>query len=143
MSGENTESRGVLRRLARGLVKFYYPRLEVSGGEKISQEGPVLLCANHSNSLVDPVLIGVTAGRPVRFMAKAPLFEMPVVGRVMYALGMVPAYRGMDDKSQVRRNLQSLSEVLYRDSHIGVQLVIMCPRLLERSNRSSQSTRVN
>ncbi len=91
MPGENTESRGALRRLARGLVKFYYPRLEIYGGAKIPQQGPVLLCANHANSMVDPVLIGVTAGRPVRFMAKAPLFEMPVVGRVMHALGMVPA----------------------------------------------------
>ena len=123
MPGENTESRGVLRRLARGLVKFYYPRLEISGGEKIPQEGPVLLCANHSNSMVDPVLIGVTAGRPVRFMAKAPIFEMPVVGRVMYALGMVPAYRGMDDKSQVRRNLQSLdtgAEALMEGKALGI-----------------------
>ena len=123
MSGENIESRGVLRRLARGMVKFYYPRLEVSGGEKIPQEGPVLLCANHSNSMVDPVLIGVTAVRPVRFMAKAPLFEMPVVGRVMYALGMVPAYRGMDDKSQVRRNLQSLdtgAETLMEGKALGI-----------------------
>ena len=123
MSGKNTESRGVLRRLARGLVKFYYPRLEISGGEKIPQEGPVLLCANHSNSMVDPVLIGVTAGRPVRFMAKAPLFEMPVVGRAMHALGMVPAYRGMDDKSQVRRNLQSLdtgAEALMEGKALGI-----------------------
>ena len=123
MPGENTESRGALRWLARGLVRFYYPRLEISGGEKIPQEGPVLLCANHSNSMVDPVLIGVTAGRPVRFMAKATLFEMPVVGRVMYALGMVPAYRGMDDKSQVRRNLQSLdtgAEALMEGKALGI-----------------------
>ena len=123
MPEEKTESRGVLRRLARGMVKFYYPRLEISGGEKIPQQGPVLLCANHANSMVDPVLIGVTAGRPVRFMAKAPLFEMPVVGRVMHALGMVPAYRGMDDKSQVRRNLQSLdtgAEALMEGKALGI-----------------------
>ena len=123
MPGENTESRGVMRRLVRRLVRFYYPRLEISGGAKIPQDGPVLLCANHSNSMVDPVLIGVTVGRPVRFMAKAPIFDMPVVGRLMYALGMVPAYRGMDDKSQVRQNLQSLdtgAEVLMEGKALGI-----------------------
>ena len=123
MPGEKTESRGVMRRLARRLVRFYYPRLEISGVEKIPQSGPVLLCANHSNSMVDPVLIGVTARRPVRFMAKATLFDMPVVGRAMYALGMVPAYRGMDDASQVRRNLQSLdtgAEILVEGKALGI-----------------------
>ena len=48
---------------------------------------------------------------------------MPVVGRVMYALGMVPAYRGMDDKSQVRRNLQSLdtgAEALMEGKALGI-----------------------
>ena len=61
MPEKKTESRGVLRQLARRLIRFYYPRFEISGGEKIPQEGPVLLCANHSNSMVDPVLIGITA----------------------------------------------------------------------------------
>ena len=123
MSGEKTESRGVMRSLARRLVRFYYPRLEISGAEKIPQQGPVLLCANHSNSMVDPVLIGVTASRPVRFIAKATLFDMPVLGRAMHALGMVPAYRAMDDASQVRRNLETLdtgAQLLVEGKALGI-----------------------
>ncbi len=123
MPEKKTESRGVLRQLARRLIRFYYPRFEISGGEKIPQEGPVLLCANHSNSMVDPVLIGITAARPVRFIAKATLFDMPVVGRVMKALGMVPAYRAMDDASQVRRNLESLdtgAQILVEGKALGI-----------------------
>ena len=123
MPEKKTESRGVLRQLARRLIRFYYPRFEISGGEKIPQEGPVLLCANHSNSMVDPVLIGITAARPVRFIAKATLFDMPVVGRVMKALGMVPAYRAMDDASQVRRNIESLdtgAQILVEGKALGI-----------------------
>jgi hypothetical protein len=41
-------------------------------------------------------------------MAKAPLFDHPVLGPPMLALGMIPAYRGSDDAKQVRRNLESL-----------------------------------
>ena len=37
--------------------------------------GPVLLVANHPNSLFDPALVLATAGRRVRFLAKAPLFD--------------------------------------------------------------------
>ena len=43
-------------------------------------------------------------------MAKAPLFDHPVIGPPMSALGMVPAYRGSDDAKQVRRNLESLDD---------------------------------
>jgi len=97
------------RRFVRALVKFYYPRIEVSGADRIPQEGPVLLVANHPNSLIDPVLLGVAARRPVSLMAKAPLFDIPLFGKVLRALGMVPAYRGTDDRLLVARNLESLA----------------------------------
>jgi 1-acyl-sn-glycerol-3-phosphate acyltransferase len=97
------------RRLVRSLVKFYYPRIEVTGADNIPQSGPVLLAANHPNSLIDPVLLGIAAKRPIRLMAKAPLFDMPVLGKLMRAFGMVPAYRGSDDRTQVARNPESLA----------------------------------
>lgn len=109
MSDENTfEHRGLIRFLVRWFVALYYPRVEIADAQRIPQTGPVLLCANHGNSLIDPVIIGITAGRPVRFMAKAPLFEHPVLGPPMSALGMASAFRGSDDSRQVRRNLESL-----------------------------------
>src|SRR5262245_30801111 len=95
------EKSGLLRGLVRGLAKFYYPRIEVTGGDLIPRDGPVLLVANHPNSLIDPILLGIAAQRPVRLMAKAPLFDVPVFGAALRALGMVPAYRGSDDAKQV------------------------------------------
>ncbi len=104
-----TEKNGFWRGLVRALARFYYPRIEVTGSELIPREGPVLLVANHPNSLMDPVLLGIAAGRPVRLMAKAPLFDVPVMGAVLRALGMVPAYRGSDDAKLVTKNLESLA----------------------------------
>jgi len=103
------ETSGFLRGIVRGLVRFYYPRIEVTGGGLIPRTGPVLLVANHPNSLIDPILLGIAAQRPVRLMAKAPLFAIPVFGAVLRALGMVPAYRGSDDAKQVTKNLESLA----------------------------------
>lgn len=78
MSNEKTlERRGLTRSLVRWLVKRYYPKIEITGADRISQSGPVLLCANHANSLLDPVLIGIAVRRPVRFMAKAPPIRTP------------------------------------------------------------------
>ncbi len=101
----------ILRKAAHALIKRYYPKIQITGAEHIPRRGPVLFCANHPNSLIDPVLIGITARRPVSFMAKAPLFKTPLLGSVMKALGMVPAYRGQDDARQVKKNAQSLGRV--------------------------------
>src|SRR3954463_6990088 len=101
------ERSGFTRGLVRALVRFYYPRIEVTGGALIPRTGPVLLVANHPNSLIDPVLLGIAAARPVRLLAKAPLFSLPVFGSALRALGMVPAYRGSDDAKQVAKNLDS------------------------------------
>ncbi|MBA64086.1 MAG: hypothetical protein CMJ76_17150 [Planctomycetaceae bacterium] len=102
----------VLRKFTHSLIKKYYPKIQITGAERIPSEGPILFCANHPNSLIDPVLIGITAKRPVSFMAKAPLFKTPILGSIMYALGMVPAYRGRDDSRQVKKNQKSLERVV-------------------------------
>ena len=102
----------VLRKFAHTLIKKYYPKIQFTGVDQIPSDGPILFCANHPNSLIDPVLIGITAKRPVSFMAKAPLFRTPILGPVMHALGMVPAYRGRDDSSQVKKNQKSLDRVI-------------------------------
>jgi len=123
MAGLNCWLGGMLRRIIRGLVRLYYPRIEITHGERVPAKGPTLLLANHPNSLLDPVLVGITAKRPVRFLAKAPLFDVPVLGRLIKALGMVPAYRACDDPSQVKRNVEALTagaEILAGDEVLGI-----------------------
>ncbi len=99
----------IARTAVRRLVRLYYPNIEISGAAKIPSHGPLLVAANHPNSLMDPVLVGLAAARPVHFLAKATLFQIPVFGHFLHALGMLPAYRWSDDASQTHRNLESLS----------------------------------
>jgi glycerol-3-phosphate O-acyltransferase / dihydroxyacetone phosphate acyltransferase len=46
----------------------------------------------------------------VHFLAKAPLFTIPVFGPALHALGMVPAYRAKDDASKVSQNAHSIAQ---------------------------------
>lgn len=102
----------LVRGFVRSLARFYYPRIEVSGAGAIPAAGPVLLVSNHPNSLLDPVLLGIAARRPVRLLAKAPLFEMWGLGAVLRAFGMIPAHRGSDSRSraEIKKNLASLEQ---------------------------------
>lgn len=122
-SSELTVQGNLTRRIVRFVVRRYFPRIEITGADRIPQSGPVLLCANHPNSLIDPAVLGIAARRPVRLLAKEPLFSIPILGRLMYALGMIPAFRGQDDMRQVRRNVESLdagSKVLCEGSVLGI-----------------------
>ena len=122
-NGNSLEDRGFMRLLVRWLVRRYHPHIEITNRERIPQTGPLLICANHPNSLIDPIILGIAARRPVRFMAKAPLFKLPVIGSAMSALGMVPAFRGSDDSKQVRKNIASLetgARILLENSAMGI-----------------------
>jgi len=90
-------------------VRSYY-RVSVAKA-RIPTDGPVLLVANHNNSLVDPALVAAMASRNVRFLAKAPLFTHPLIGWLVKGVGSVPVYRQQDDPALVSQNLDSFRDV--------------------------------
>jgi glycerol-3-phosphate dehydrogenase (NAD(P)+) len=93
----------VLYWVIRGLLlPFFlvYFRLRRIGREHIPASGPVLLAANH-RSFLDPFVIGVMLRRPVYYMAKRELFEKPLQGRLLNALGAFPVDRGAGDARAV------------------------------------------
>jgi glycerol-3-phosphate O-acyltransferase / dihydroxyacetone phosphate acyltransferase len=87
---------------AVGWTAGVFYQVERSGGQL--PDGPVLVTANHPNALLDPLLIFLTAGRPARPLAKAPLFEQVFVGSMLRALGGLPVYRKQDNPAQMHRN---------------------------------------
>ncbi|MEW6074004.1 MAG: 1-acyl-sn-glycerol-3-phosphate acyltransferase, partial [Planctomycetota bacterium] len=86
--------------IARRVVRLHY-RLGHLGGA-VPAAGPVLLVANHPNGLVDPVVLACTTRRRVRFLGKAPLFDLPILGRVLRGLAVLPVYRPQDGDDPAR-----------------------------------------
>jgi 1-acyl-sn-glycerol-3-phosphate acyltransferase len=108
----------VLSRLA---AKVYY-RVRFSGAT-VPATGPVLLVANHPNSLLDPTLVVASAGRPVRFLAKAPLFTDRKIGWAVKAAGAIPVYRRSDDPGLMSRNedtFRAVFEALGTGAAVGI-----------------------
>jgi 1-acyl-sn-glycerol-3-phosphate acyltransferase len=58
--------------------------------------GPVIFVGNHPNGLIDPGLVFILANRHVTFLAKAPLFTMPVLGLILRGLDALPVFRKQD-----------------------------------------------
>jgi glycerol-3-phosphate O-acyltransferase / dihydroxyacetone phosphate acyltransferase len=95
--------------LARLITHAYY-RVTVAG-PPVPRDDPLLLVANHPNMVFDPLLVAAAAGRPVRFLAKAPLFRIPLVGPVLRLAGCLPVYRPKDDPALAARNEATFAAV--------------------------------
>ena len=95
-------------KLARGAVRTFY-RIERVGGPL--PDGPLLLLANHPNTLVDPGLIQATAGCRIRFLGKSTLFAGHPLSWLIRGSGAIPVYRKMDPGVDTSRNVEMFSAV--------------------------------
>ena len=87
---------------ALGYIAAGFHRIE-RAGERLP-DGPLLVVANHPNSLLDPLVIFRIAGRATRPLAKAPLFEQAGVGLLLRAMNGLPVYRREDDPGRMSGN---------------------------------------
>jgi 1-acyl-sn-glycerol-3-phosphate acyltransferase len=106
--------RSGLLRLLRLFLRVFFRRVEAAGLEQVPRDGPLLLVLNHPNALIDPLFILCLMPRPVSFLAKAPLFRIPVVGWLVRALGSIPVNRRQDPGAEPARNREMFARVRAR-----------------------------
>lgn len=82
-------------------------RFEVVGTEHFPKDGGILLCSNHINAL-DPPVVGILAPRPVHFMAKAELFNVPLLKGILPGVNAFPVKRGLSDRDALRTAIKLL-----------------------------------
>jgi 1-acyl-sn-glycerol-3-phosphate acyltransferase len=116
-------TRRVIVALLRFAFRVYFRRVEVDGLENVPAKSPVIFVLNHPNALVDPAFLLCLAPRRVSFLAKAPLFKMPVIGFLVRALDSLPVYRRQDEGEDVLRNLETFAaarKLLAKGGTIGI-----------------------
>lgn len=82
-----------------------------------------MFVANHPNSIVDAIVVAATVGRPIRFLAKATLFDEPGLGAMIRAGGAIPVYRRQDDPALIDRNarvFEAVHEALAAGDAVGI-----------------------
>jgi 1-acyl-sn-glycerol-3-phosphate acyltransferase len=84
-------------------------RVRVEGLDVVPRSGPLLLVPTHDCQM-DPVLIALALRsiRPVRFLAKSSLWEVPGLGVVLDGLGQIPVRRGAGDQTAISRAVSIL-----------------------------------
>ncbi len=94
-----------------------YFRGRVYGAEHVPQQGPLVVVSNHASDF-DPPILSCCVGRPVAYMAKEELFQVPVLKQAIQLYGAYPVKRGSADRSAIRAALTKLEE----DWAVGVFL---------------------
>ncbi len=98
---------GLLFPLARGfawLFMLVFGPMRVVDRHRVPRQGPLLIISNHLAD-IDPIAVQLASPRPLYFMAKSELFEMPVIGKVIAFFGAFPVRRGEPDRAALKQGI--------------------------------------
>lgn len=102
-----------------GMVRYRF-----TPDSKLPATGPYILSPNHYSE-IDPIAMGAAVwhlGRLPRFMAKASLFKVPVLGWLLRASGQIPVHRagGRSRDGSPANPMGAAAELIRRDAGVIV-----------------------
>ena len=95
----------LIRLWGRILARASGAELSVEGLEKLDPAKRYVLVPNHASYLDIPCLLTALDTQPIRFMAKASLFKVPILGWGMLAAGFIPIDRNRSSKGKASFDL--------------------------------------
>ena len=74
---------------------LYFRKEHMVGIENVPVNGtPLVVVSNHQNCLNDPLSVALNiTDRRMNFIARANVFNNPIAGKFLRAIGLLPAYR--------------------------------------------------
>jgi 1-acyl-sn-glycerol-3-phosphate acyltransferase len=107
----------LFRTLARIALGLFFRKIEVESGESVPPAGPVLFAPNHTNALVDPLVVMTALDRRLTVTAKNVLGKNPLLRGLMAGMGVITFHRREDvgkgaDRRQNARSLEQCRAVL-------------------------------
>jgi len=114
-----------VRLVVRFWLWFCFKPVDVRHPERVPTDGPVLLCINHPNNLIDSLVVAAALRRKVHFLAAAAMFRNPLVARFLRACGAIPVYRKADDPDKMDPNAKAFAACF--QALEGGRLIAMYP----------------
>ena len=99
-----------LKIFLRQITGNYFRNIHVEHVENMPQEGPTILCCNHSNQFMDAMLLISHCPRPLSFCFAASSFNKPLVGYLAKKINVIPVNRAEDLKINGKGKISMTSD---------------------------------
>lgn len=99
----------LLRPYADAITRLGYRKFRIEGERP--PEGAVIIAPNHTNTLMDAMVVLRTRRAPTVFGARSDIFDNPTVAKILRFLRILPMVRRRDGIRKVLRNYEIFSEV--------------------------------
>ena len=89
-----------------------YRRFEVHGKELLPKDGAMVFGVNHSNTLMDALVLLASNNIRKVFIARGDIFKNPVVAKILNFLRILPIFRIRNGVAAVRNNDETLNKAV-------------------------------
>ena len=89
-----------------------YRRFETHGKENLPKEGGLIFGVNHSNTLMDALVLLSSDNIRKVFIARGDIFKKPTVAKILHFLRILPIFRIRNGVAAVRQNDDSLDKAV-------------------------------
>jgi glycerol-3-phosphate O-acyltransferase/dihydroxyacetone phosphate acyltransferase len=88
-------------------LRVFFRKVYIRNKHLIPGKGPMIICANHPATFLDPIVIGASVSPELFFLSKGEAFRSPFARWMLPRLNMIPVYRQQDDPSQMHKNKET------------------------------------
>ena len=89
-------------------LKLSYRTVRYVGLDKIPQDGAVIYAPNHTNALMDALVILAMDRKPKVFVARADIFRKPILAKIFTFMRIMPIMRLRDGVDEVKKNYETI-----------------------------------
>lgn len=94
------------------VLKLSYRNIRYVGREKIPQDGAVIYAPNHTNALMDALVILAMDRKAKVFVARADIFKNKTLAKIFRFLKIMPIMRMRDGMDEVRKNNETIKRAV-------------------------------
>ncbi len=102
----------LLRYYVDFVLRLSYRSIRYEGRENIPQDGAVIYAPNHTNALMDALVILAMDRKAKVFVARADIFRRPLLAKIFSFLKIMPIMRMRDGIDEVKKNTETIERAV-------------------------------
>ncbi|MBO7186265.1 MAG: 1-acyl-sn-glycerol-3-phosphate acyltransferase [Alistipes sp.] len=101
-----------LRHYVDLVLKLSYRTIRYVGKDRIPKDGAIIYAPNHTNALMDAMVVLAMDSKAKVFVARADIFKNPKIAKILHFLKIMPIMRMRDGRDEVRKNNETIERAV-------------------------------